>query len=183
MNPEDLPTGPSQMGEGYVTMTNELYAYVQRQLAELRELRAAHDAVKASFKHQEGVACRCVYCTKNADGLIVHAAEYELKWLKEREKVEALEKEVAKLRAQVPLPPPPPHILECKHCGFKTPSESAFVSHIELHLLNHDRGEWLDDIRKRYEGELKERRLESVTFKKKNLFDRKGIVMGIEESR
>lgn len=49
--------------------------------AELETFISARQRVRDSFTHRnEDGKCLCVYCTRDADGLIEHAADYEMRW-------------------------------------------------------------------------------------------------------
>lgn len=71
--------------------------------AEAREIIAARQRVRDSFKHssRRNGKCRCVYCRRDAEGLAEHAADYELKWFHEISRRERAEAEVQRLRREL----------------------------------------------------------------------------------
>lgn len=66
--------------------------------AENEAWRSTRQKVRDSFGHRdEDGECLCVYCREDAEGLSVHAADYEIRWLHESQRADAAE---AALRSQ-----------------------------------------------------------------------------------
>jgi hypothetical protein len=71
--------------------------------AEARDILAARQRVRDSFGHKarRGGCCRCVYCRRDVNGLVEHAADYEMKWFSEISRREKAEAEIQRLRREL----------------------------------------------------------------------------------